>query len=164
MSQQDSYFSGLDTQSAKPATSDSYFSGLNSSSNTQDVKLAQSDLGDQSYDNYCQEFVDNVLGTPAQNRALTAKDAWSNYQQTGQATTGTDGIQPGDIVYFTPTAKVPEGHTGIYTGNNNFVSATWNGVENNNLDKWQKTTGQQVLGYVKNPENLPQIGGQNGSN
>ena len=159
MTTQDSYFSGLDTQPTQTNAPESYFSGLNSSSNTQDVKLASSDLGDQSYDDYCQEFVDNVLGTPAQNRATTAANAWSNYQQSGQATPGTSGIQPGDIVYFAPDqSNGYDGHTGIYTGNNSFISATYNGVQNNNLDKWQKSTGQQILGYVKNPENLPQIG------
>lgn len=130
-----------------------------SSSLPQDAQEAMSDLGDQSYDDYCQNFVDNVLQTPAQNRAPTAADAWNNYAQSGRATQGLDGIQPGDILYFAPdSSNGNEGHTGIFTGNNSFVSATYNGVQNNNLDDWGKSTGQQILGYVRNPQNLPAIG------
>lgn len=123
-------------------------------------------LGEQStsskYNGYCQQFVDDVLQTPAQNRMPTADAAWNNYSQQGLAHSGTDGIQSGDLIYF-QDPNDPAGHVGLYSGNGKFISATQvdpqNPVQNQSIAAWQDLTGQKVLGYVKNPENLPQIGG-----
>lgn len=130
----------------------------------QNVKLASGDVGDQSYDDYCQQFVEQV--TYGKSGIFpNANDAWNSYSQSGQAQQGMKGIQPGDLVYFAPDQSNNfEGHTGIYQGSNKFVSATYNGVQSNDLNSWENQTGQQVLGYVKNPQVLPQIGGFNGSN
>ncbi|HEX9059152.1 MAG TPA: NlpC/P60 family protein [Clostridia bacterium] len=126
------------------------FSDSNSTSQNapQSVTTAQSDIGDQSYNGYCQAFVEQATYGKQGLFGATAYDAWNNFNKKGQATQGTQGIQPGDIIYFSPTQQVPAGHTGIYEGGNNFVSATDDGVQSNDLSKWQQATGQQILGYV----------------
>ena len=124
-------------------------------------------LGEQptasKYNGYCQQFVDDVLQTPPQNRQATASDAWNNYAQQGLAHSGTEGMQPGDLIYF-EDPNDPAGHVGLYSGNDKFISATQvdpqKPVQNQSIAGWQDLTGDKVLGYVKNPENLPSIGGQ----
>ncbi len=111
------------------------------------VQTAMNDVGDQSYNGYCQAFVEQTT-YGHQKMFPTAIDAWNSYNQNKQAVQGTQGIKPGDIVYFTPTPKVPAGHTGIYQGDNKFVSATDTGVASNDLNSWQQGTGQQILGYI----------------
>lgn len=116
-----------------------------------DVQSAQGDTGDQTYNNYCEKFVEQAVYGKA-GMFPTAADAINSYSQQGQAFAGTKGIQPGDMVYFAPDqSNSYEGHAGIYTGNNKFVSATDNGVEEYDLNKWQKDTGQQLVGYVPPP-------------
>ena len=110
---------------------------------------------------WCQKFVDDAIGTPQQNRQPSADAAWANYQATGQAVQGTQGIQPGDLLYFS------NNHVGIYSGGDKFVSATEEDqkspVKNQSIKAWYDLTGDVPLGYVKNPSNLPQIGGANGT-
>ena len=54
-----------------------------------------------------------------------------------------------DLVYFSPNASNEGyGHTGVYSGNGQMISATDNGVKQSNLGDWLKQTGQKILGYV----------------
>ena len=77
----------------------------------------------------------------------SAIEAWQ--QQQKKAVQGINGLREGDAVYFTPNSSNDgSGHTGIYTGNGRFISATYNGVEENDLQEWQNRTGQNVLGYI----------------
>lgn len=111
------------------------------------VKTAMSDVGDQSYNRYCQAFVEQTT-YGKQGIYPTAKDAWNTYLQNGQGKQGTDGIKPGDLLYFEPTAQEPDAHVGIFQGGNNFVSAQDYGVKSQDIGEWQKETGQQIAGYV----------------
>lgn len=117
------------------------------------------------YNGYCQQFVDDVIGTPPQNRAPSASAAWNNYSQTGQGIQGTKGMQPGDIIYFNDPND-PNGHVGIFSGGDKFISATQENpnkpVQNHTIKGWTDLTGDSILGYVKNPSNLPAIGGSYG--
>ncbi len=131
-----------------------------------DISLA-SQVGEQpsssKYNGYCQQFVDDVLQTPPGNRQPSASASWQNYSQQGVAKPGIKGIQPGDLIYFNDSND-PNGHVGLYSGGGKFISATQvdpnKPVQNQSIAAWQDLTGQQILGYVKNPENLPNIGGQ----
>ena len=72
--------------------------------------------------------------------------AWNNTENRVQ---GTSGLQPGDQIFFAPnTSNGNFGHTGIYQGNGKFTSATYNGVQTNDLNDWQKNTGQSFLGFI----------------
>jgi hypothetical protein len=103
------------------------------------------------YNGFCQQFVDDIIGTPAQNRQPSASSAWSNYAQTGKAVQGTQGIKPGDIIYFNDPND-PNGHVGFYTGGDSFISATQQDpqhpVKTQSLKGWQDLTGDSVLGFV----------------
>lgn len=79
----------------------------------------------------------------------TAADAWNSYVNNGSAYEGTEGIQPGSLIYFNPdNSNGGYGHVGVYKGNGQFESATYDGVKTLNLDDWEKGTGQKVLGWV----------------
>lgn len=122
-----------------------------SSSPPQDVQNSQQNMGSQDYNNLCEKFVEqNVYGKAGM--FPTAADAINNYSKNGQAYTGTDGIQEGDMVYFAPDQSNGfDGHTGIYSGDGKFISATSNGVAEYDLNQWQKDTGQQLVGFVPPP-------------
>ena len=165
-------FVNNDTQPTPPPLGDSSTTSsspsLSDFSQPTDVTDAVStgqDLNAPNYSGLCQGFVDDVLKTPPDVRAshTSASAAWDNYQQTGQAVQGTQGIQPGDILYFQDPNNAA-GHVGFYSGGDKFVSATEQDpkqvVKNQSVSAWNDLTGDTVLGYVKNPSNLPQIGGQ----
>lgn len=101
----------------------------------------------ESWDGLCQAWVEQqTLGhTGVYPSALSA---WN--QQQNKAVKGTlTGIQPGDLVYFDANSgNGGYGHTGIYRGNGQFVSATDNGIAINSIAEWQKGTGQNLLGYI----------------
>jgi hypothetical protein len=113
----------------------------------------------QGQSGWCQKFVDDAIGTPPQDRVGSADEAWQKYQATGQAVQGTQGIQPGDLLYFS------NNHVGIYSGKDKFISATeqdpQHPVKNQSIQAWNDITGDVPLGYVKNPKSLPNIGGIN---
>jgi len=117
---------------------------IQSGANPLSLAIAKKQLGDREYIGYCEKFVEQVTkGTTG--IYPSAIDAWN--QQQDKAVTGLDGVQPGDPVYFAPdSSNQGYGHTGIYAGDNQFVSATDNGIQQNDLGKWQQSTGQQVLG------------------
>lgn len=103
-------------------------------------------LGTQDYNNFCEAFVEQA--TQGHTGVYpSAIQAWLGQQK--QAVQGTQGIQPGDTVYFgADKSNGGYGHTGIYIGNGQFISATYNGVKTADLSKWQQSTGQKLLGYV----------------
>lgn len=122
------------------------------------LQRASQYIGSQAFDDLCQEFVEQAAYGSTGHYA-SAIDAWNKQQQ--NAVSGTNGIQPGDLVYFAPDqSNNYYGHAGIYTGNNQFVSATNNGVQYNDLNSWQKGTGQRLLGYIPQGQSAGALGQQ----
>jgi cell wall-associated NlpC family hydrolase len=102
-------------------------------------------LGAQAYIGLCESFVENATGSGWQG--TSAIDAWNNNSNVAQ--TDMSKIKPGDKIYFGADASNGYfGHTGIYTGNNQFISATYNGIQENDLSNWVNSTGQRVLGFL----------------
>lgn len=155
------YFSNINP--AEPTDSTGYFPKLDPTDVT-NANIVGEKPESAKYNGYCQQFVDDVIGTPPQSRAPSASAAWSNYLQQGQGVQGVNGIQPGDLVYF-QDPNDPDGHVGIYSGGDKFISATQvdpkKPVQNQSFKAWNDLTGDQILGYVKNPQSLPAIGGPN---
>lgn len=119
------------------------------STNPDDVSSALNDTGDQNYNGWCQAFVEQVGGVRPPTPSASAIEAWNSFSQHGKAVPGTQGLRPGDLIYFSPnTSNNNDGHVGIYQGNNKMVSATDNGVKASDLSQWQQETGQQILGHV----------------
>lgn len=141
----DIYFPGMDTQSNNQ-TSDIYFPGMEQQT-PQDVMQAQQDTGSQADNGECERFVEKeVYGKTGLFPSASA--AADYYAQNGQLKSGLDGARPGDLVYFQDPNQ-PDGHVGILSDNKgNFISATYNGVQTNNLNDWMQQTGQQILGHV----------------
>lgn len=114
-----------------------------------DVVTAREELGDQSYNGYCERFVEEKAYGKSGIHG-SAADAWNHNVKEGNAFSGLDGAQPGDLVYFEPDASNGyAGHAAIYSGGNRMISATYSGVQDSNIDDWTKQTKQKVLGYVK---------------
>lgn len=99
------------------------------------------------FNGLCQAFVEHAtLGHTGV--FPTAIDAWN--QQQNKAVPGLQNIKPGDPIYFSANqSNNNDGHTGIYLGDNKFISATNNGIKTNDIGKWVTDTGQSVLGYLK---------------
>lgn len=124
---------------------------LSAGANPLVLALAQKMLGKKEYIGYCQRFVRQMGGT---TQGASAIQAWNNAQNKVQ---GTQGIQAGDLVYFSPNATNEGfGHTGIYSGDNRYISATNSGVLENDINNWQTATGQKLLGYVPQSERQSQ--------
>lgn len=98
---------------------------------------------------YCETFTEQMTGSGWQG--ASAIDAWNRQAAQNKTSTDLSNLQPGDALYFSPTATNPYGHTGIYAGNGQFVSATANGIQQYDIGNWLKATGQSLLGFVKEP-------------
>lgn len=110
-------------------------------------------VGSQNYIGLCQKFVEQATMGSTGHYA-SASDAWHQQQDRAVKDSNLNGIQPGDAVYFdADQSNQGYGHTGIYTGNGKFISATDNGVQNNPLSDWIGQTGQKVLGYIPHVAN-----------
>lgn len=121
------------------------------------IGSAASYIGSKAFDDLCQAFVEQAT-YGHQGIYPSAISAWNSQNN---KVSGTSGIQPGDLVYFdADKSNGGLGHTGIYTGSNQFISATNNGVQSNDLDKWQKGTGQQLLGYIPQGHSAQSLGAQ----
>lgn len=118
---------------------------INSGADPQDLAWAKSRLGSDDYINYCEQFVENASGETG--KSASAFDAWQTAQNKVE---GLHGIKPGDKVYFNQTSGNQYGHTGIYAGNGQFISATPGGVKQMNLHDWVSQYGNSVLGYIPN--------------
>lgn len=117
---------------------------LQAGASPRDLDIARQFLGTKKFIGYCQSFVRQVTG--GKTTGASAIQAWNRAPQKVQ---GTQGIKPGDLVYFSPnTSNRGYGHTGIYAGNGQFISATNSGIKQTNVLDWMKTTGQRLLGYV----------------
>lgn len=117
-------------------------------SNPTDVSQAQDKSGNQDFNGECEQFVEQMT-TGKSGIFPTAADAWDYYAKSGQAQPLSQA-KPGDLIYFSPdSTNNNQGHTGIIADTNgNFVSATYNGVQTNNLKDWVNLTGQTPLGIV----------------
>ena len=110
-----------------------------------DLEIARQYMGQSKFIGYCQSFVRQVTG--GRTQGASAIEAWNNAKQ--KVAGSVQGMQPGDLVYFSPNASNSGyGHTGIYAGNGQFVSATDKGIRQAGLGEWIKATGQKLLGYV----------------
>lgn len=99
-----------------------------------------------AYKGLCQAFVEATIGSGW--KGGSAIQAWQNQQD--KAVPSLNGIKPGDPIYFAADrSNGGYGHTGIYMGNGNFLSATDNGIQNLPLNDWIKATDQHILGYLK---------------
>lgn len=125
------------------------------------ISSAQQYLGSQKFDDLCQAFVEQAT-YGHQGVYPSAIAAWNSQNNRVR---GMQGIQPGDLVYFdADSSNNGFGHAGIYMGNNQFISATNNGVQQRDLDQWQKATGQQLLGYVPQGQSAQGLGAQLNTN
>lgn len=109
---------------------------------------AKHDLGVKDFIGLCERFVEQV-SKGATGMFASAKDAFNQQKQQGQAQTDFSKMKPGDAIYFAADASNGGyGHTGIYSGNGKFISATNNGVQEHPIDQWSKSTGQKPVGFV----------------
>lgn len=112
------------------------------------LQRAKQYLGSDAYIGLCQAFVERAT-KGMEGIYASAKDAWA--QQQDKAQTDLSKMKVGDSVYFAPDASNGfYGHTGVYAGNGQFISATDNGIKQVNLDDWMRTTGQKILGFIPN--------------
>jgi len=144
MNELDQYLANQQTNSDSSTNElDQYLANQNSTPD--DVKAAKADSSDQNFNGWCQAFVEQATGSKV--KYPSAIDAWN--AQKDKAVPTTIGMKPGDLVYFSPNdSNEGNGHTGIYEGNNQFISATDKGVIPYDLTDWQKLTGQSILGYI----------------
>jgi hypothetical protein len=118
----------------------------------QDVRSAQSVIGSQGWNGYCQQFVEQVAYGKS-GMFPTALSAAQSYAQNGQLNQGLEGAKPGDILYWNGESTGGDGHASIYEGtdpqgNPMMISATDTGVREDNVSQWAKDTNQQLLGFV----------------
>ncbi len=119
------------------------------------ISNASQYLGSSAFDDLCQAFVEQAT-YGHQGVYPSAISAWNSQNTKVQ---GSKGISPGDLVYFgADSSNNGFGHAGIYTGNNQFISATNSGVGYNDLDKWQQNTGQRLLGYIPQNQSAQSLG------
>jgi hypothetical protein len=132
---------------------------LYAGANPRDLEIARRYLGTSKFIGYCQSFVRQVTG--GRTSGASAIQAWNN---TSQKVQGIQGIQPGDLVYFSPhVSNRGYGHTGVYSGNGQFISATDSGIKQMGILDWIKSTGQKLLGYVPAVERALGLRGQQNS-
>lgn len=94
------------------------------------VSWANSNLGSQAWDNYCELFVENAFGTSGQYASAQA-----NYN--GGTHYWSWPPPYGALVFFAPNSSNEYvGHVGLYTSNGNFISATSYGVAVYNMTYW----------------------------
>lgn len=133
---------------------------LQAGANPKDLEIARQYLGSSKFIGYCQSFVRQVTG--GRTQGASAIQAWNNAPQKVQGSI--NGMQPGDLVYFSPNASNRGyGHTGIYAGQGQFVSATDKGIRQAPIMDWVRATGQKLLGYVPHSDRALEFGGQQGS-
>lgn len=149
------YF-GKTKQTASQNEADSivsgYFSRKSSSPHPLDdsfLTKAEKDTGDQSYNNYCEQFVEQVAYG---NNGLypSAQAAWNAYVRQGKAVKGNVEDAPrGAMLYFQgDNSNRGFGHAGFADGRGGLISATSSGVKTIPISQWISQTKQKPLGYV----------------
>lgn len=114
------------------------------------VKAGEGDTGDQSYNNYCEAFAEQ-LAYGHQGIFPTAQSAWNAYAQQGNAvaTNQIDQAPAGSLIYFqSDRSNSYAGHVGVSDGKGDLISATSSGVKTLPVSEWITTTGQKPLGFV----------------
>lgn len=141
--QEDSY-ALPEAPAVAPATNTALLAG----GNPKILDQAKRYLDDQNYIGLCERFVEKVT-KGATGLFPSAIAAWQGQQD--KASTDLSQLKAGDSLYFAPDqSNGGYGHTGIYEGNGNMISATNSGVKSTPLDKWVSSTGQKVLGFIRN--------------
>ena len=95
---------------------------------------------------FCEQFVENAFGTTG--KFLTAYNAYQSIGISGNPQV------PGQIVFFAPTNDNLSGHSGIYVGNDQFISVTSSGVQLKSLSQWNENVAI-YLGYADPPSSWP---------
>lgn len=129
--------------------------------NAYSFNYARSKLGSTAYRRtsggrvtmtYCQRLSREASQNYAQGGS--AMEAWRRFQRMGVAQPfNLSQMRPGDLVYMTSYTRNGRkyGHTGIYSGNGNFISALSRGVGEMPLTGtggWQPRSGM-MLGFVR---------------
>ena len=128
-------------------------SAITAGADPETLAFAKAHLGKKEYQGYCQKFTRLSQGIN-ESQGGTAIEAWNNIQNKKP---GLSGINPGDPLYFSANASNEGmGHTGIYSGNNKFISATDNGIKEYSIPEWQQMTNQSIMGYVPGGNNATQ--------
>lgn len=124
----------------------------------QDVVTAQTiqQQKPQDYNGWCESFAEKATGMGWQG--ASAAQAARRFSQKGKLIANPTGMQSGNLVYFHPDASNNyEGHVGIITNGDKFISATNNGIQELPISEWQKQTGQTIAGFVQPTGKLPTI-------
>lgn len=136
---------------SQPQSSDPWSDIVNATpTSNANVAQAQTKLGNQDRNGYCQQFVEEATYGKS-GMYPTAIDAWDTYAKNGQAYQGDVQKAPsGSLIYFAPDKSNEDaGHVGISDGKGGMISATDNGVEATSVADWQARTKQKPLGYVQ---------------
>lgn len=136
---------GLQMPTSTSRVAEASKSAIQSGANPEIVAAAKDYLGNKDFIGWCEKLV--RMATGRAERFSSAIKAWQGQQD--KAIKGVEGIKPGDAIYFTANkSNKGYGHTGIYAGDGEFISATNNGVEQRDVKDWAIRTGQRILGYV----------------
>lgn len=108
---------------------------------------ADSAIGDQNDNGYCQRFVEKQL-TGHAGIYPSATAAYQDQLQKGNLNSDFSQMQPGDALYFEDPNQ-PDGHVGIVDGPDSMVSATYNGVQPSKISDWLRATGQRPVGFIR---------------
>lgn len=137
-------------QPSSPTETQATTQAIKSGANPGLLERAKQFLGRQEYIGLCQAFVERAT-KGREGLFDSAIDAWNKQQNKAQ--TDMSRIKPGDAIYFAPDASNGwYGHTGVYAGNGQFISATYNGIKQSDLNEWIKSTGQKLLGFISEGE------------
>lgn len=138
-------------QPVQATTTQATTQAIKNGANPSVLERARQYLGDKAYIGLCQAFVERA--TKGQEGIYaSAIDAWN--KQSNKAQTNMGNVQPGDAVYFAPDgSNAGYGHTGVYVGNNQFISATYGGIKQFDLNDWTRMTGQHLLGFIPSDPN-----------
>lgn len=113
----------------------------------QDVRNAEEVTGTHDLDGWCEHAVEQWDNLP--NMGRTANEAWQNWSSQGKAYQNIDQAPVGSLIYFAPDqSNRGAGHVAISLGKGNMISATYQGVRQDNVNDWMTRTGQQPLGFV----------------
>lgn len=155
----DFFGNGQSSSSQSTSQVPDFFQSTNKSSSTvpdffngvmpQDVKNAEEYLGQGIDQGMCEAFASQM--TNGQKWGATSADAFQNQLQQGLAIADPtlSNMPIGSKIYWKPSpANGGNGHTAIYMGNNQMISADYDKVSINNISAWEQNTGMTPSGYV----------------
>lgn len=129
-----------------PQTSVATTQALQAGANPDILNKAAKYLGSKDFTGLCEKFAETVTQgkTGLYSSAIEAFD-----RQKDKVRTDIENMPVGSQIFFSANQGNGDyGHTGVASSPSTFVSATNNGVKNLDIAKWEKATGQTVLGYI----------------